>query len=29
VTAAVYKPARRGGHTVAVTIRQPITFAPY
>jgi TonB family protein len=29
VTAAVYKPARRGGHAVAVTIRQPITFAPY
>ena len=29
VTAAVYKPARRGGQAVAVTIRQPITFAPY
>lgn len=29
VSAAVYKPARRGGHAVAVTIRQPITFAPY
>lgn len=29
VTGAVYKPARRGGHAVAVTIRQPITFAPY
>jgi len=29
VTAAVYKPARRGGHAVAVTIRQPIAFAPY
>ena len=29
VTAAVYKPARRGGHAVAVVIRQPITFAPY
>lgn len=29
VTAAVYRPARRGGHAVAVTIRQPITFAPY
>lgn len=29
VTAAVYQPARRGGHAVAVTIRQPITFAPY
>ena len=29
VAAAVYKPARRGGQAVAVTIRQPITFAPY
>jgi len=29
VTAARYKPARRSGHAVAVTIRQPITFAPY
>lgn len=29
VAAAVYRPARRGGHAVAVTIRQPITFAPY
>jgi TonB family protein len=29
VAAAVYRPARRGGHPVAVTIRQPITFAPY
>lgn len=29
VTAAVYKPARRGGHAVAVTIRQPIAFVPY
>lgn len=29
VSGAVYKPARRGGHAVAVLIRQPITFAPY
>ena len=29
VTGAVYRPARRGGHAVAVVIRQPITFAPY
>jgi len=29
VTAPVYRPARRGGHAVADTIRQPITFAPY
>ncbi len=29
VAAAVYRPARRAGHAVAVTIRQPITFAPY
>ena len=29
VAAAVYKPARRGGQSAAVTIRQPITFAPY
>jgi TonB family protein len=29
VAAAVYRPARRGGHAVSVTIRQPITFAPY
>ena len=28
VSGAVYKPARRGGHAVAVLIRQPITFAP-
>lgn len=29
VSGAVYKPARRGGHAVAVLIRQPLTFAPY
>lgn len=29
VSAAVYRPARRGGHAVAVTIRQPIAFVPY
>lgn len=29
VAASVYRPARRGGHAVAVTIRQPIAFAPY
>ena len=29
VAAAVYRPARKSGHAVAVTIRQPITFAPY
>lgn len=29
VTAAVYRPARRGGHAVPVTIRQPITFVPF
>ena len=29
VTAAVYRPARRGGRSARIVIRQPITFAPY
>jgi TonB family protein len=29
VIASVYRPARRAGHAVQVTLRQPITFAAY